>query len=126
MEKLNNFLAKAIPLVFITAACLNLVFNNEWFGYNGNIIQNALTFFMGAPIYVKLCRAIPQKATPPTASKLLITLGIDTIVFLTAGAVSIITGHLEGCILIALIAVMAASSLYFLYLLYKWKYYGQR
>lgn len=126
MEKLNNFLAKAIPLVFITAACLNLVFNNEWFGYNGNIIQNALTFFVGAPIYVKLCRAIPQKATPPNASKLLITLGIDTIVFLTAGAVSIITGHLEGCILIALIAVMAASSLYFLYLLYKWKYYGQR
>lgn len=126
MEKINYILSNSIPVVFITAAGLNLLFNNELFGFEGNIVQNAITFFVGVPIYIKLCKAILQKATPLTALKLFITLGIDTLVFLSAGAISIITGHLEGCVLGVLISVMIVSSVYFIYLLYRWKYYGQR
>lgn len=126
MEKVNYILSRSIPIVFITAACINLLFNNEWFGFEGNIVQNLIIFFVGAPIYIKLCRAIPKKATPITALKLLITLCIDTIVFLSAGAISIITGYLDGYVLGILLVIMVVSSAYFIYLLYKWKYYGER
>lgn len=126
MKKSVNILSKVVPALFTLAAILNLIFNNEFWGFEGNIILNAAILFLGTPMYQRLCREISKKATPKTAVKLLIPLGADAFVFLLVGFISILTGKLDGVVLYILLATIALSSVYFLYLLYLWKYYGLR
>lgn len=126
MKKSVNILSKVVPALFTLAAILNLIFNNEFWGFEGNIILNAAILFLGTPMYQRLCREISKKTTPKTAVKLLIPLGADAFVFLLVGFISILTGKLDGVVLYILLATIALSSVYFLYLLYLWKYYGLR
>ena len=119
--KLSNPLSKTISVIFLTAGLLNLFFNNPEFGFEGNILINAVILFVGYYVAKTLDKAIDGQITDEfdkAVSKIL--LWFNSFMFLIAGIYSLAIGTIPDEIGIPMVISVIISSAVLLYVLWRW------
>ena len=122
--KLSNPLSKTISVIFLTAGLLNLFFNNSEFGFEGNILINAVILFVGYSVAKTLDKAIDGQITDEfdkAVSKIL--LWFNSFMFLIAGIYSLAIGTIPDEIGIPMVISVIISSAVLLYVLWRWRWF---
>ncbi len=122
--KISNRLSQTISILYLLAGILNVIFNNYFFGAEGNLIINGIILSLGYPLVKKLVEIIKTNITDELdCAVAVMLLWINSFIFLFAGIYSITIGEIPDCIGIPMVALLVLSSFIFLMRLWKWRWF---
>ena len=122
--KASEGLTKTIRVLYLLAGILNLIFNNMFFGGEGNLIVNGIILFVGYPLVKKLVEIIKANITDELdCAVAVMMLWINSFIFLFAGVFSITIGEIPDSLGIPMLALLMVSSFILLMRLWKWRWF---
>lgn len=122
--KASEGLTKTISVLYLLAGILNLIFNNMFFGSEGNLIVNGIILFVGYPLVKKLVEIIKANITDELdCAVAVMMLWINSFIFLFAGVFSITIGEIPDSLGIPMLVLLMASSFILLMRLWKWRWF---
>ena len=122
--KASEGLTKTISVLYLLAGILNLIFNNMFFGSEGNLIVNGIILFVGYPLVKKLVEIIKANITDELdCAVAVMMLWINSFIFLFAGVFSITIGEIPDSLGIPMLVLLMVSSFILLMRLWKWRWF---
>ena len=122
--KASEGLTKTISVLYLLAGILNLIFNNMFFGSEGNLIVNGIVLFVGYPLVKKLVEIIKANITDELdCAVAVMMLWINSFIFLFAGVFSITIGEIPDSLGIPMLVLLMVSSFILLMRLWKWRWF---
>ena len=117
-------LSKTIAWIYFLAGILNVVFNNSFFGAEGNFILNLIIFAVGYPMTKCLTDIIEKNISDEFDRAVsIMLLWFNSFIFLAAGIYSLTFGEIPDIIGIPMVTLLLISSALFLVRLWKWRWF---